>query len=76
MENLLNIGNLILLEEKLNGEAGNLNYSDKKEIFQKSSYSWINLFVNKNETWSAEDIETRAEQLAQTYYKEILKRNT
>lgn len=71
-----NIGNLILLEEKLNGKAGDLNYSDKKEIFQKSSYSWINQFINENETWSAENIEARAEQLAQIYYKKILERNT
>lgn len=75
-EESFNIGNLILLEEKLNGKAGDLNYSDKKEILQKSSYSWINQFVNGNETWNAEDIETRAEQLAQIYYEKILKRNT
>lgn len=72
--NSFNIGNLILLEEKLNGETGNQNYTEKKKIFKKSSFSWINQFVNDNETWKNDQIETRAEELARIYYKEIFKK--
>lgn len=72
--NSFNIGNLILLEEKLNGEAGNQNYLEKKKIFKKSSFNWINQFVDDNETWENDQIETRAEQLARIYYTDILKR--
>lgn len=70
--NTFNIGNLILLEEKLNGKAGNLSYIEKKAIYNKSTYTWINQFVNDNETWENDQIETRTDQLAKIYYKEIL----
>ncbi|QRM89191.1 DUF262 domain-containing protein [Lacinutrix sp. WUR7] len=70
--NTFNIGNLILLEEKLNGKAGNLSYLEKKSIYKKSSFTWMNQFVNDNETWENDQIETRADQLAKRYYKDIL----
>lgn len=35
-ENALNIGNLVLLEQVLNGEAGNKCYIDKIHIYIKS----------------------------------------
>ena len=70
--NTFNIGNLILLEEKLNGKAGNLSYLEKKEIYKKSTFTWINQFVSENETWKNDQIEIRADQLAQIYYTDIL----
>lgn len=71
----LNIGNLILLEGKLNEEAGNLDYADKKSIYRKSKYKWINSFIENHADWSYKDIEKRASFLAELYYKEIFKRN-
>lgn len=73
-QNSFNIGNLILLEEKLNGEAGDLNYLEKKHIYKKSSYCWVNQFVNDNEAWESINIEARAEELAKVYYQKILKK--
>ena len=69
---LLNIGNLILLEEKLNGDAGDKVYSDKKKTYLKSSYKWIKDFVSDNENWEESAIEIRAKKLAKIYFKDIL----
>ncbi|WP_353777972.1 DUF262 domain-containing protein [Winogradskyella sp. 3972H.M.0a.05] len=69
-----NIGNLILLETKLNGLADNLSYIDKKEIYKKSSYSWVKEFIDNHEDWEIESIESRANNLAIKYYQEVFKR--
>ena len=68
----LNIGNLILLEGTLNGEAGDKNYSEKKKIYLKSSYKWIKDFVNDYQNWEEYEIEVRAKKLAEIYYRDIL----
>ena len=73
-ENALNIGNLILLEEKLNNEAGSKDYKDKKSIYLKSSYKWVQDFSKQNNDWDQEDIESRAIELANIYYTQILKK--
>lgn len=69
----LNIGNLILLEEALNIEAGEKKYSDKKEIYKKSRYTEVVSFVDANIDWNEEMIEKRAEEMAKVYYDHILK---
>lgn len=70
----LNIGNLILLEGKINGDAGQRSYVEKISYYQKSQYVWIEKFVEKNKDWDESMIERRAEDLSAVYYKEILKR--
>ena len=70
----LNIGNLILLEQGLNREAGEKDYLDKMCYYKKSKYDWIQKFVKENDTWSEEKIRDRAEKLADIYYKNILER--
>lgn len=67
-----NIGNLIVLEEKLNQEAGCLSYPDKKSIYKKSNFVWVNKFADDNEEWKKSNIENRSKELAKTYYTEIL----
>lgn len=44
-ENSLNIGNLIMLEKRLNEEAGNKEYLEKRVIYIKSNYLWIKNFA-------------------------------
>lgn len=39
--NTLNIGNLILLEDNLNVEAGHENYANKCAVYAKSNYIWV-----------------------------------
>ncbi len=73
-ETTLNIGNLIVLEERLNKEADNLKYKDKIEIYKKSSYEWMNKFVDEHDDWNEIDLENRAKSLAKLYYSSILGR--
>ena len=70
----MNIGNLILLEGKINGEAGQLSYVDKIPYYQKSQYVWIEKFIEMNKNWDERMIDGRVVELATVYYKEILKR--
>lgn len=68
----VNIGNLIILEESLNNEAGCISYSNKRDIYKKSKFLWVNKFADENEEWEASNIENRAKELANIYYTDIL----
>lgn len=68
----LNIGNLILLEEKLNNSAGDKAYKDKKSVYSKSSFKWIKQFTEDHEEWTDKDISIRAENLCKVYFTKIL----
>jgi len=70
----LNIGNLIVLEERLNKEADNLNYKNKIEIYKKSSYEWMHKFIEAHDDWNESKLVTRAKSLAKLYYSAILGR--
>ena len=69
-----NIGNLILLEENLNVEAGNERYALKKPTYSKSAYKWMKQFVEENHEWEEGSINSRAESLAKIYYEKIFGR--
>lgn len=69
----LKIGNLILLEQNLNGRCANEDYSQKKKIYAESSYTEVKRFVYNNETWTKSDINQRTKELAKLYYDKILK---
>ena len=68
-----NIGNLILLEEKINNDCDELIYENKLDYYEKSNYCWIKEFMKEHQNWTKNDIEKRAEFLADLYYKEIIK---
>lgn len=68
----LNIGNLILLEGSLNIEAGHKTFKEKKDIYFRSSYTWIKEFTGSNDDWDDEAIRSRAEDLCRLYYNKIL----
>lgn len=68
----LGIGNLILLEQKLNSDAGQKTYVEKKEIYKKSNYAWIKDFCIKHPTWDLTMINNRAVDMAELYYSKIL----
>lgn len=67
-----NIGNLILLEIKINGDSGNLPYADKIAHYRNSQYPWIQTFVEKHNSWDTSMISERALSLSKTYYEKIL----
>lgn len=68
----LGIGNLILLEQKLNSDAGQESYMKKLEIYKKSNYVWIKDFCIKHPTWNHTMINERAVDMAKIYYSKIL----
>lgn len=70
----VNIGNLILLEQKTNEKINNLPYTDKVSFYQQSAYPWIQKFASENDKWSEEKISKRATELAKIYYTKIFER--
>ena len=58
------LGNLTLLEKKLNGDAGVLPFTDKLEIFNKSNSKLTNVISEHYETWNEDKISSRQKQLA------------
>ena len=71
-EFMQSIGNLIALEEKLNGKADSLAYSDKIAIYKKSTYKWVAKFIDEHKTWNENEIPARAKALAELYFDKIL----
>lgn len=69
------IGNLILLETTLNNDAGDDDYEIKKQIYRKSSMSWVSNFLDEHPVWSKEDYSQRANKLALEYYTKIFGRS-
>ena len=67
-----NIGNLILLEEKLNNHLVGDDFSSKKAQYEKSSYAHIKQFLNEYNEFGMSNIEERAEKLCQVYYSNIM----
>lgn len=70
-----NIGNLILLETPLNGEAGEDDYQTKKAVYAKSRSVWVADFVAQHADWKESDFETRAKFLAKEYYEKVFGKN-
>lgn len=68
----INIGNLILLEQRLNEEADSLTYKDKVNVYKKSAYKWMQNFIESNEDWSNNKVSIRAKELSALYYTKIL----
>lgn len=70
----LKIGNLILLEQKVNIEAGQQEYLNKKALYEKSNYKWIHKFIENYPNWDNSMFDKRASDLAEIYYTKILGR--
>lgn len=70
----INIGNLILLERRLNEEADSLDYAAKINVYKKSSYKWVQAFVSNNAEWNNDKAIARSKELAAFYYADILGR--
>jgi len=58
------LGNLSLLEEKLNKEASDKNFIHKKSVYLKSEYK-ITSKIDKYETWDFDAIKRRQHRLAE-----------
>lgn len=70
-----NIGNLILIETDLNGEAGDKPYGEKKAIYSKSRNPWVNQFIEEYPDWDQSEFEKRAYAMATNFYSKIFGRD-
>ncbi|PEB90730.1 hypothetical protein COF62_19905 [Bacillus toyonensis] len=74
----LSIGNLILLEEKINNEINNQEFKEKRVKYGESKYSYVSQFVTDYDDlheFTKELIEERAKKMAEDYYTNVLGRN-
>lgn len=69
-----NIGNLILLETKLNLQAGEKCYQKKKSIYSASKRKWVSSFVAENDSWDEMKFDARARNMARDYYEKVMGR--
>lgn len=65
------IGNLILLENSLNGEAGDEEFQIKKSVYAKSRSPWVAAFLAKHSEWNETMFEERSKQMAKEYYEKV-----
>lgn len=66
------LGNLVLLEKKLNQQADTLSFEEKKKIFAKSNSKLTQSVASEYDTWSESRIVTRQRELAR-YAKSVWK---
>jgi uncharacterized protein with ParB-like and HNH nuclease domain len=58
------LGNLTLLEKKLNSDAGNLSYEDKLKFYKKSNCKLTNAILEHYDTWDEDKISSRQKALS------------
>lgn len=66
------IGNLILLENSLNGEAGEQDYQAKKIVYSKSQSPWVASFISEHTDWEASKFDERSKKMAKEYYEKVI----
>lgn len=69
-EEIASIGNLILVDQKLNNRLGAKGFSEKKRIL-KSADVWLDDGIRQATNWTVAEIEARAKALARQAYDEI-----
>jgi hypothetical protein len=68
-EEVASIGNLILVDQKLNNKLGNKSFADKKKHLK--GIAWIDPEVRNASSWASSDIESRAKRMADRAYNKI-----
>lgn len=66
------LGNLILLEPKLNEELNTKNFADKKSILLERNHTLPN-FIKHSVYWAPEIVTSHTEQMAEEAYQDIWK---
>lgn len=70
------IGNLIILDNKVNGKLDNLDFEKKVKLLEESELLSVKLFLEKNgnkSKWTEKDIITRGNELAELSYNSVWK---
>ncbi len=68
-----NIGNLILVDESLNGDLADKPFKDKKPILASAKQVWVDPDVLEATSWGKKQIADRAAEMARVAYREIWK---
>ena len=71
-DEVLNIGNLILLEGTINNSIQDAPYKKKIIEYKKSKYRMVQDFIKEHPNWDCTMIEDRSKSLARLYYTRIL----
>jgi len=66
------LGNLIFLDQKMNGELDTKSFTDKKRILGDRGYS-LSEFVTKSNDWTPDIVFEHADRMAEVAYNEIWK---
>ena len=72
IENVGQIGNLILVNQDLNSQLSNKSFSKKIEIL-KSSRVWVDEQISSSKSWDGNEIEERSKNLAKLAYEKVWK---
>lgn len=72
--NVLNIGNLVLLEKELNNRCNTLSINEKMQIYAESDYCSVAEFLIKYPKYDTESIEDRSQNIANEMYTLITSR--
>lgn len=72
----LNIGNLLLLEQRINSSIPHgQDIAQKKEYYLNSKYTSVKTFIEESENiscWSEENIISRSKKFAEAYYEKLV----
>ena len=68
-----NIGNLILVDEPLNGALADKSFKEKKPILASAKQVWVDPDVLEATSWGKKQIADRAAEMARVAYREIWK---
>lgn len=69
-ENVASIGNLILVDKKLNDKLADKDFAEKVKILHAAKV-WVDPVILKAKTWGTAEIEQRSKLLAEVAYKTV-----
>ncbi|MFZ3217524.1 MAG: DUF262 domain-containing protein [Candidatus Acidiferrales bacterium] len=69
-EQVASLGNLVLVDSKLNNKLGNKGFTEKKKIL-RSADGWLDSTIDRASTWGPVEIETRTKALAAQAYRDV-----
>lgn len=70
---IASIGNLILVDETMNGDLGHKSFADKKAVLQGATQVWVDPAVLGASAWGKKQIADRAADMAKVAYRDIWK---
>lgn len=72
-ETVGSIGNLILVDEQLNGKLADKSFPQKQALLKKASGIWVDKRITGAKKWGAKEIEARTVELAKLAYDKVWK---